>query len=288
MKRALVLVLAVLMALSLFAGCKKENGTTTPTSTVTGNEETTTPETTEDPDSPYHFAAGKFEVDANGLPTGTYDYELPISTTDEVLTFWTAVYTPEWLPPDKTLGEMPGAVQFQEKTGVHVEYVVPPVAGMAENFSLLLAADDLCDITTHASAYYGGPFKNAVVDEEYFINIYDYKDYCPNFIYEIIRNPDDEDLIHTVFSEPTLITQFVELKDRGVLGGGFFTRGDWLEDWGLSAEDITTVDDIHNMLMLSKTDKGLEYPMFCTRLLNPSDLTISFALTRTSASTQRV
>ncbi len=133
---------------------------------------------------------------------------------------------------------------------------------MAENFSLLLAADDLCDITTHAASYYGGPIKNAVVQEEYFVNLYDYKDYCPNFLYEIIRDPNDKDLINTVFIEPTLITQFIELKDRGVLGGGYFTRGDWLEDWGMTADAIVTVEDTYNMLMLRKTDKGLEYPMF--------------------------
>lgn len=137
-----------------------------------------------------------------------------------------------------------------------------PFESLAENFGVLLAADDLCDIMTHASSYYGGPFKNAVLDEQYFINLYDYKDYCPNFIYEIIKDPNDKDLINTVFEEPTLITQFIELKDKGVLGGGFFTRGDWLEDWGLTPEDIVTIDDLHNILMLSKTDKGLEYPMF--------------------------
>ncbi len=259
MKRALVLILAILMAFTLLAGCKNNGGSATSPS-PTGGTNTQAP--TEDPNSPYNFAVGKYETDANGMPTSNYEYELPISTSDEVITFWTTVYTPEWMPPDKELGEMPGAVQFEEKTGVHVEYVVAPSTNLAEAFGIMLAADDLCDITTHASSYYNGPFKNAVVDEEYFINLYDYKDYCPNFVYEITRDPDDKDLINTAFLEPTLIPQFIELKDQGALGGGYFTRGDWLEEWGMKPEDIVTIDHVHEMLMRSKTDKGLDYPMF--------------------------
>jgi putative aldouronate transport system substrate-binding protein len=264
MKRTLVLILAFLLVLVLFAGCNKDSGTTT-TSTPAPAEGTpapasSAPEATEEP-SPYNFAKGKYETNEDGLPIAPYEYELPISTTDEVLSFWTACYTPEWLPPDTELGEMPGAVQFEEKTGIHIEYVTPPSANMSENFSILLASDDLCDIMTHASSYYGGPFKNAIVDEGYFVNLYDYKDYMPAFLYEITRDPDDRDLINTVFQEPTLIPQFIELKDKGALGGGYFTRGDWLADWGLTNEDIVTLDDLHNIMMLSKTDKGLDYPI---------------------------
>ncbi|NLO47459.1 MAG: hypothetical protein GX111_03930 [Clostridiales bacterium] len=266
MKRTMVLILAISMVLLLFAGCNKDSGTTTtatpaPTQGAsTSAPESSAPEETDEP-SPYNFAKGKYETNADGLPIAPYEYELPITTTDEVLTFWTACYNPEWLPPDTELGEMPGAVQFQEKTGVHVEYVAPPAASMAENFSILLASDDLCDIMTHAASYYSGPFKNAIVEEEFFINIYDYKDYCPAFLYEITRDPNDRDLINTVFQEPDFIPQFVELKDKGALGSGYFTRGDWLADWGMTNEDIVTLDDLHNIMTLSKTDKGLDHPI---------------------------
>lgn len=116
MGKKLILILAFFMVFALFSGCNdKDNVTTTPTNTEGTAVESAQPTSTPEPDTPYNFAVGNFEVDTNGLPTGNYEYELPISTTDEVLTFWTTCYTPQWLPPDTQLGEMPGAVQFEEK-----------------------------------------------------------------------------------------------------------------------------------------------------------------------------
>jgi hypothetical protein len=102
-----------------------------------------TPAPTEE-SSPYHFAAGKFAKDANGFAAEKYDYELPLTTTDELLQYWTTIYTPEYLTTD--YNDSPFPLLVEEQTGVNVEYLMIDGATRAENFSVLLASDELPDI----------------------------------------------------------------------------------------------------------------------------------------------
>lgn len=135
MKRTLSLILAVLMVVALFAGCGKD--TTTPTTPdtpdtpassapSTGTETPDAPETPEAPveeDSPYNFAKGKFKADEKGLALEKYEYELPLTTTDEVFTMWTTSFTPDYLP-EGGYQEMEFPRAVYELTGVNMEYVM--------------------------------------------------------------------------------------------------------------------------------------------------------------------
>jgi putative aldouronate transport system substrate-binding protein len=263
MKKTVTMLTVFLLCFTLFFGCGgNDTETVTPDNQDSPDSGAITSTAGEETSAPYQFAAGNFEVDAKGFPTGKYAYQLPISTSDETLTLWTTCWTPEWLPAGQDYKDTPFPVKLEDDTGIMIDYILVSNDDKAENFGVLLASDDLCDIMTTPAGYYNGSFKNAVTDEKYFINIYDYKEYCPNYIFEIIKDPNNSDLIDTVFEEENLITLFSELKAKGVLKGGTFTRGDWLEDFGMTADDIVTFDDLHNLLMLSKTEKGLNYPMF--------------------------
>ncbi|MDD6189378.1 MAG: hypothetical protein PUB32_07380 [Clostridiales bacterium] len=264
MKRTLSLILAVLLVVSLFAACSsKDTQTPTPSQTPDSGSTTTpdaTPDTTPDEDSPYNLAAGKFKADENGLALEKYEYELPLTTTDEVFTMWTTNFTPDYIP-EGGYGEMEFPRAVYEKTGVNMEYVVVTADKRQENFSVLLAADDLCDIMVGAASFYPGNFKIGVTEEEYFVNLYDYREYIPNYIYEARRNPEDLDTIKKIFNEDDLILCFYELKEVLELNSGAFARGDWLEDMGKKNTDIRTFDDIHDMLTFFKNEKGCETPM---------------------------
>jgi putative aldouronate transport system substrate-binding protein len=279
MKRTIVLILSISLIFALFAGCGgKASGdstssspgisstlTSTPTSTPGGSSGDTGNETDE-PVLPY--AAGKFLADANGLALEKYEYPLPLTTSDEVITIWTSNFTPDYLP-EEGFETMPFPQEVLTRTGVHVEYFNVPNTSREENFAVRLASDDLLDIMCQAASYYNGPIKNAVLNEGYFVNLYDYRMYMPNYIYEVTKDPSDRNTIRRVFVEDDLICLMYELRAEKELSSGAFARGDWLEDMGKINTDIKTFDDLHDMLAFFKTEKDVETPM---TLLNTLEL----------------
>lgn len=260
MKKTLALILAVLFVLAMFAGCAEKDSKPTPPEASAPAAPTDSDGSDVEEEHPYNLAYGNFKSDENGLALEKYEYELPLSTTDETFTMWTVSWTPEYLP-EAGYGSMEFPLEVQSKTGVNVEYVVVTADKRQENFSVLIASDDLCDIMCCANTFYNGNFQASVTEEHYFVNLYDYRDFIPNYVYEARRDPDDIDTINRVFYDDKLILTFYELKDELELNSGAFARGDWLDDMGKTNKDIRTYDDMHDMLTFFKSQKGAESPM---------------------------
>ncbi len=270
MKKTLGFILVLAMLVALFAGC----GTTgNPSSDASDPPASDTPtddnsvSASSDSDSPYKFAKGNFETNEKGFPTSNYEYELPFCTTDEVFTFWTVVWAPQAVD-ESGYENMPFASFERERTGVNIEYVLISSETRSENFAVLLASDDLCDISSQASYFYtSGPFKKAVLDEHWFINVYDYKDYCPNYIYEATKDPNDDSIYESVFYEDDLILTFYAFLKDPLISSNYMTRGDWLEKFGLTNDDIRTYDQLHDYLLRVKSEIDtceFPWPMFAS------------------------
>jgi putative aldouronate transport system substrate-binding protein len=274
MKRLFSILLAAACLFAFFAGCgeKSESAESPAAETTEGTENAVSTQTpsaeTEEP-SPYNYAIGKVPLDEKGFPTEKYEYPLPLTTSDEVLTYWYTNYVPQSIPG----GDYPTSpfpVEVENQTGVNIEYVMISPGSLIDNFAVLLASDDLCDITHGAEYFYSGDFRKAVVDDQYFINICDYKDYCPNYIYEARRDLSDTKTLETVFVESDLILSFYIMMTLGDGSGGmnYFARGDRLEKLGLSNEDIKTFDDWHDMLLRAKTEiPECIYPTYIFRTI---------------------
>ena len=279
MKKTLALIMALVFIVALFAGCggnggnsgntnagsdtssgsastgSASTGSSTPAdsgSTNTGSTPTDSGNTTPvENSSPYHFAPGNYALTADGLPAEKYVYDLPFCETDETLSFWTCCYTPEWLETDYQ--ESPWPVQMENMTGVHVEYLLIPAAQRSTNFSVLIAADELPDILSQANYYYSGSFKNGVKEEGYFVNLYDYKEYMPNYLYEVHKDTTDENLMASVYMEPELIANFYTLRDKGYVQNGILVRGDWVQQLNMTTDMFTTWQGTHDCLMAFKS-----------------------------------
>ena len=254
MKKKLILILTLAMVLALFAGCNKNGG-----SGGAGNgtvNETNEPSGADD--SPYNYAAGKYEADENGIANAPYEYTLPLTTTDEVLSYWNVCYTPQYIP-EEGFGALDYPMDIKRKTGVNIDYITINAEAKFENFSVLLASDDLPDLMAHGLTYYGKSAQNAI-DEGWFANLYDYKEYMPNYLYQV-KALNDPDVYNTVYSNDETIIWFYGIMKDATPAVGYMTRGDWLDKLGLKAEDIVTFDDVHQMLSLYKNELNVQWPM---------------------------
>ena len=274
MKNKLSLFLVLFLCLALFSGCgSTPPAATAPPATAAPAEtaapaktappaeteapaktappaETEAPAETAPPEtpSPYHFAEGNFKKDALGFAAEAYEYELPLCTTDEVLSYWTCLYTPEFLPGAYQDSPFPTAVE--EETGVHVEYIMIDRNSRGDNFSVLLAADELPDICSQVTWFYPGVFKDAILSDHFFVNLYDYRDYMPNYMFEVMKTAaTDIDLRSAVFLEDTVIGQFHCLEDQIYPTTALFIRGDWLKKLDIDRDSIITWEDTHEVLL---------------------------------------
>ncbi|MBR4702956.1 MAG: hypothetical protein IKO91_03850 [Oscillospiraceae bacterium] len=288
MKRKLALILAVVFVLALFAGCSGKSGgasgggssapsgggSSAPSGGETapsgggssapsggGSSAPSGGETTPSNDGPYKFAKGNYDTDAEGWPLEKYEYELPISTTDEILTNMTLSFTPQYLP-EGGMGDLPIYMGMEEMTGVHMEYQVIASASFSETLSVMEASEEMCDITAGFWAYHTGGSLSQAIDEEIVVNHYDYKEYMPNYLrwakdfqwvdamWGNVNNPGMEKWIGMTdfYDEPCQTT-------------GYFMRGDWLDRLGLNAYDANTYDDWYDQLKAIQVAGYCEFPL---------------------------
>ncbi|NLO47244.1 MAG: hypothetical protein GX111_02825 [Clostridiales bacterium] len=268
MKKAFALMLSVFFVLALLAGCAGSGNVQTNNSGTAAQETTTQPENTagsggaSEPEptenSPYHLAAGKYETDANGIPLALYEYESPLTTGEDVLTFWTTTFSPQYIP-EEGFDYMPNVIGERERTGVNMEYIIVGSEMRFENLAVLLASDDLPDVLSQALIFIGMS-PNQAVSEGFLVNLYDYREYMPNYMY--YANNLDANTKATIESEAGTIYAFYALFDKCYTTMGYMVREDWLNKFDLTHDDIVTIDDVHEMLTLFKTQiDGCQWPM---------------------------
>lgn len=285
MKRNISLILALLLLLAIFAGCsgKPAEGGETPapaTAAPAATEKpaatqkpaaTEAPAATEEPEpadeGPYKFAKGKYEVDERGVPLEKYTYEVPLTTSDEVFTYWTGMLLPDAIDADGYEG-MPYPTYLRETTGVHIEYDLVANSSRSQNCAVLVASDALPDLLSNINYYFPGTMRSAI-DDGYVANLFEYKDYFPNYYYCIYDHEDDLSVRAQLMADDTTIFYFKCLNDILKTAWACAVRGDWLDDLGLKVDDIVTFDDVHNMLLAFQSQEGAQYPFMLMSTLDP-------------------
>ncbi len=177
-------------------------------------------------------------------------------TTDPVtLTVWMDISSHDVSNIIGDLQNMDILKTLEEKTGVHIQWMLAPVGQADTSFSLMLASGKLADIVIGFDSYYkkGG---DAAIDEGL---IYDLKDLmeknAPN--YQKVRTASAYRERGTVtdsgripyFCEPTY------MDDPGLTYGGAIIRQDLLDKLGMSMP--VTFDDWHEYLTRCKNELGM-------------------------------
>ncbi len=223
----MALVLSVIMISSVFMGCTK--------STV--NE--------------------KIKDDAKVKYNNSY----PLNT-DQKLTYWAGNDTVH--KDYQSYKEQPFYKELMKRTGVEVEFIMPPAGQHREAFNLLIASNDLPDVIQYDWLLLpGGPEK--YIKDNYIIKLNDIMDkYAPNLSKYLKDNPNQDKMIKTDNKE---YYAFPSLRGDEYLNvwAGPVVRKDWLDELGLPIPE--TMDDWYRMLKAFKNKKQATAPLAWTEWL---------------------
>jgi putative aldouronate transport system substrate-binding protein len=199
---------------------------------------------------------------AEGVNESTISDKAKLSTKIErvtndpvTLTVWMDISSHDVSNIIGDLQDMDILKTLEEKTGVHIQWMLAPVGEAETSFSLMLASGKLADIVIGFDSYYkkGG---DAAIDEGI---IYDLKDLieknAPN--YQAVRTASTYRERGTVtdsgkmpyFCEPTY------MDDPGLTYGGAIIRQDLLDKLGMSMP--VTFDDWHEYLTRCKNELSM-------------------------------
>lgn len=215
--KIICLMLVLVMAVSVFAGCKKDD----------------------------NVGSG---VKLESKLGDSYPLE-----TDETISWW--------VQPDantnavaEEFGDTEWAKEFEKQVGVDIEWI-QPTGNANEQFNLLLAANDLPDLSDRYWADFPGTGEKAVADG-YITDLTALVDnFAPNFKKILATDPSFEKELKTdngiIYSLPYFQYQ--------TSTGGFIVRQDWLDELGLETPDTIAEWDV--MLKAFKEKKGAKAPL---------------------------
>lgn len=235
-KMIMALVIAA-MLLTLLVGCENNSSNTVSNTPAIGNDKT------EAPNSSAEDVADEIT--------------LPITDKPITLTYWKAL-DGSAAKVIQNLNENEAFKEMERRTGIHIEFLHPPVGQETEQYKLMIATGDYPDMIEHHwyAVYPGGPDKG--IEDGVFLRLNEYiEKYAPNF--RKLRETNDVIRALTI-TDAGNIWSFpeIQLEDEAAWNGPVI-RTDWLEELGL--EMPTTISEWYNVLSEFKNKKGVQSPL---------------------------
>ena len=157
----------------------------------------------------------------------------------------------------ENFSETPFAQQWQEKTGVKMEYMHSAVGQEMEMLSLLVASDELPDIIQSIWISYSGGVASAL-DDNVIIDIGQYKEYAPAYFKKLADNKEWDKASKT---DDGRYYGFQAIEGDSALRStaGPILRADWLQELGLEVPE--TIDEWEAVLTAFRDKKGAKAPL---------------------------
>lgn len=233
MKKFIAILLVMVLAVSVFAGCGN----------VTNDVETT-------------LGTSQPDVAPTEGDTTVAEFSYPVADGGTI-TWWMSL-NPNWSGVHANLGDTEFAKALEKQTGITVEYQHPAADQYDADFSFMVAEGKFPDLLEYNfTNYAGGP--DQAIEDGIIISLNDVIDqYCPNLKAFLEANPDVDKLCKTDNGTYYTFPHILGDEELGVTQG-LFIRGDWLEKYDLEVPE--TIDDWHNVLTVFK-ENGVESP-FC-------------------------
>lgn len=184
-----------------------------------------------------------------------------------------------WYPMANSIGQLKDYNDgefwqwYEEKTGIHIEFIVPASNTDKDSFQLLFASNDMPDMVYQEPlkySYRGGQDK--AIDDGYFVNVNDYLDDAPNYM-SWVNNGAESGLKKAAYSDAGKMYGMLGVwKTMGTacMGEqGLAIRKDYLTAVGLNVP--TTYDEWHTVLKAFKDKLNIEIPLYTSKYgIDPS------------------
>jgi putative aldouronate transport system substrate-binding protein len=244
MKRMLALLVALIMAFSLFACSQDASNKDPEPSQPSAAPVTSTPEpsATEDEEDDIPL------TDAEALG-------FPLADGDITLTWWWPL-AQEVVTFIEDMNDNIVFRELQKLSGVNFEFITPSPVGIRETFNLLIAGQSYPDVFK-TMIYYSGRTVKAVEDGVCIDPTDLMNKYAPNYI-TLINSADD--YRRGCYTDDGRVLSFIEVHDRKQASwSGLLIRGDWLDEIG--HEMPQTIDQLHDTLVEFKQFTGEAGPL---------------------------
>ncbi|MGI5936222.1 MAG: hypothetical protein ACOX7I_05435 [Oscillospiraceae bacterium] len=239
MKKALSLILAVLLIISMLCGCNSGG------SSSSDNEASEAPGTSDEgPDnSPEELAEPEPEVTT----------ALPISDELIEIDWFTADIGYLWSMMDD-INENITLQELEKRTNVHLNWTFGDFEGNA--FSVMLASGDWCDVVDNANAQYPGGVAAGVAAGVFKPLTDAINEYMPN--YKALLEADETLMRDCTDSEGNINFISKIYKDDVPVMWGPFIRSDWCKELGYDPNEIDTYDEYHDVMLAMKTEYDMD------------------------------
>lgn len=273
LSRLLALLLCLAMLTGVLAGCGSSSADTdedTATETTDETEEAESEEAEEAEETE------ETEITFPGADSAelsfSNEYSLPLSEDGATITWMRSgvnlMGTLQEVLAYETFQEFPYIQEWQEITGVTLEFTELEYTTMAETMSLYIAAGDYTDLMTDVT-YTGG--LTGALEDEVIIDLTDYlEDYAPNYYYMINSNEDQT----SIFTLDGKVLAFMAPYESFTNNQGLVIRSDWLEEQGL--EVPTTYDEMYDVLLTLKDAYDLDTAIYMNQQCTITGLTVGY------------
>ena len=260
MRKALALLLALVMVLGLFAGC---GATTESAASVQSAASAPAEEAPVEADVPEEEASMAEEVsvveaepvaeEEKGPFVAESATNLPLAD-GEVLTYFVELPGYMSMFNVNTYDDLDVHKKAEEMTGVDIEFTIVNNESLQTNFSLMVAGGDITDLVSGGSQQYSS--SEAMIEDGVAIDLSAYEDLLPNFMNALDYYSDFKKV---AYNQSGQLPEVICISDEYYVQGGLQIRKDWLDEQGM--EVPTTYDELHDALAMFVSEYGADHAL---------------------------
>ena len=267
MKKALAILLAALMLLTMMVGCASEPADTPVTPDTPAADEPSSEPTADEPaEAPADESAEEPAEDTGAAeppveaPAETAEIKYPL--TDEPVTY--TVFANGLIlgsvPDMEDLNQSVAVAKISEITGVNIDWEIPSAAAMQEQLNLMIVSEDYTDGLVYYSTSLTGGLDYSI-EEEIIIDLKDIiHTSCPNYL---ARVEADESARRGAYTDGGHMGAMYKMTDRRPeCYGGFYVVESVLEEAGFSADSLPRTYEDFELILAAGKDDASNAPLY--------------------------